>query len=235
MVSHVQNTEREDGQTLNKEAGQAKAIQVQFGLRPDEGFFTQGRFATGSHQRYYYGISQLGQSLASRSDYAHHRVEWTGGYSLSSVALFAGLAWSGSERIIQPAVNIGGLQEKTSKFQVIAGLEKTVRQTRYSRLYLEGRALSTVYNRLKVDFAGIYDTARLDAGSQHGLQAKLVWAGKLHGGWGLELASYWRYEWAGASADAPLYRDGSATGRAFHQPHTRTDTVGLEATLLRLL
>lgn len=188
----------------------------------------EGHVALAHGRLEYDGRSQAGAPLSTHTRHtdAEAGVSWSAWEAQRWGQLRIGADWLQNRRAIAATPTVAGLVERSS--WLMPGV--TWRSPEFGAAGLtfgaQARWRASVYQRLDVDYSGVFDESSLDAGRRQ--EAALAVSARAPGTpwtWSFE----WRHAWQKASEVSPLYRGGAPVGTVV-QPELRVRDLGVYLT-----
>ncbi len=232
-IADVEFTERVDGRVINSEEGNLLYGGLTLGYRRPNDVYLAASFTFSKSSIDYEGLSQLGQSMSTRTQYDIGDFSVLLGRSYSRGALYAGVGRRTTERDIREAGPIQGLVETQENLYGIAGADLVFYEDGSMRVKWDTRLTTSFDSKLDIRFPNSLDNARLDTGRDHSIETEMEFLRYLPNHWSIAVTPRYVSRSTRRSDQASLSENGAPTGLTYFHPETRRKELGLRVTVSR--
>ncbi|HQU15315.1 MAG: hypothetical protein B7Z66_08185 [Chromatiales bacterium 21-64-14] len=207
--------------------------------------YTRGRWQAEGRLGYrrgtvdYYGQTQAGAAVQSRTDAAILDFSVRGGYRLPALgrwrsSVYGGLGYRRWERDIHSTPQAFGVAETYRWGYGFVGGTVGLPLDARTTVILDGRVTRSFAAQLGVDFGGVFDGQTLGVEDRFAGRLGLRFDYRLPNGWAVAAGPYVEWWNLGQGASQPLRQGGAQVGSVF-EPRSATRVIGFEVGLRHAL
>jgi hypothetical protein len=224
----------DSGRLLDREEGYLPGVSGSItALKGAWEFSLVGRFHAGTVD--YDGQTNAGAPLKTETDQRVWDLGFTAGRRfnapvIESLLPYLGVGYWRWQRDINPTAVTSGLSETYSwPYAAVGARAMLLRRERFE-WQLDIGVVRPISPEVKVDFSGVFDSARLKLGSRTGYRAAMPLGWKFGRAKQITLEPFWERQAFGRSPTEVLNRTGMAVGTVF-EPRSRAENYGLNLSL----
>jgi hypothetical protein len=205
------------GNVLDRETGFLPGLALRFAQAGTDCTIAQD-LSYSANELAHDGHTNLGTPLSTRTDETIGDASVQVGCSLPSLprySAYGGFGYTRWKRDIRSVARIAGLGETYSWWSAVLGGRAVLVESGASQFALDVRLIRTISPQLKVDFNGLFDTAKLALGERTGARLALPWRLALTASGSLVVEPFYERLKLGRSQTQPLTRSAAVVGQVF--------------------